>query len=256
MQHPRLSSISRLILAVTAGLSMVALTGCSATRSSAPSNYDIAAIGPLVAASETEPVAPYHIRRGDLLQIDFHFHPDLDSRTRVRDDGEVTIGGLGEFHALGLTTEELERDIFRRASLTYRSPEVSVVVAEATKERAYVGGEVRRPGYVDVRDGMTSLRAIFERGGFLDTAKVDHVLHVRWDEHGGYDAHVLDLKKVLETGDARWDLALGPNDVVFVPKTAIANADLWVNQYVRQLIPIREPTTQLSDFGLDSGFVP
>jgi len=114
--------------------------------------------------------------------------------------------------------------------------------------RAYVGGEVRKPGFVALHEGMTSLRAIFESGGFLDTAKVDHVLHVRWDDGGKYSARVLDLKHVLETGDMTSDVLLTPNDVVFVPKTAIANADLAVRQYLIDLIPLREPTTRLDDF--------
>jgi hypothetical protein len=92
------------------------------------------------------------------------------------------------------------------------------------------------------------LRAIFESGGFMDTAKVDHVLHVRWDDQGAFSARVINLKRALETGDMREDIALGPNDVVFVPKTAVANADLWVKQYLIDLIPLREPTTRIDDF--------
>jgi hypothetical protein len=74
------------------------------------------------------------------------------------------------------------------------------------------------------------------------------VLHVRWSNGSDYSARVVNLKRVLETGDMRTDVLLGPNDVVFVPKTAIANADLWVRQYLIDLIPIREPTTRLDDF--------
>ena len=39
------------------------------------------------------------------------------------------------------------------------------------------------------------------------------------------------------------------DDLVFVPKTAVANADLWVNQYIRELIPIREPSTRFETIG-------
>jgi hypothetical protein len=55
---------------------------------------------------------------------------------------------------------------------------------------------------------------------------------------------VLNLRKVLETGDPRGDVLLTANDVVFVPKTPIANANLWVRQYILDLIPIRPPTTR------------
>jgi protein involved in polysaccharide export with SLBB domain len=190
----------------------------------------------------------YRLRPGDELKMKFLFHKELDSTATIRDDGQVTIPGLGDFRSGGLTTDEVEEAIYRRASLTYRDPEVAVVVERPTDFRAYVGGEVRKPGYVALREGMTSLRAIFESGGFLDTAKVDHVLHVRWDDAGKYDARIVNLKHVLETGDMASDVLLTPNDVVFVPKTAIANADLAVRQYLIDLIPLREPTTRIDDF--------
>jgi protein involved in polysaccharide export with SLBB domain len=190
----------------------------------------------------------YHLRPADELKLKFLFHKELDSSATVREDGQVTIPGLGDFRAAGMTTDEMEEAIYRRASLTYRDPEVAVVVERPTDFRAYVGGEVRKPGFVALREGMTSLRAIFESGGFLDTAKVDHVLHVHWDDGGKYSARVVDLKHVLETGDMAQDVLLTPNDVVFVPKTAIANADLAVRQYLIDLIPLREPTTRIDDF--------
>jgi protein involved in polysaccharide export with SLBB domain len=190
----------------------------------------------------------YRLQAGDELRAKFLFHKELDTVSTIRQDGQVSIPGLGDFNAAGLTTEEVEANIYRRASLTYRDPEVALVVERPTDFRAYVGGEVRRPGFVPVREGMTSLRAIFESGGFLDSAKIDHVLHVHWGNQGDYTARVVDLKHVLETGDMRSDVLLGPNDVVFVPKTAIANADLWVRQYIIDLVPLREPTTRIDDF--------
>jgi protein involved in polysaccharide export with SLBB domain len=223
-------------------------TGCSTGKPSAAQIPPALGLPPVGQAPATGVVEGYRVRAGDELRLKFLFHKELDGEANVREDGQVTIAGLGDFHASGLTTDEIEEAIYRRASLTYRDPEVAVVVERQTDFRAYIGGEVRRPGFVPLRDGMTSLRAIFESGGFLDTAKVDHVLHVRWSDEGAYSARVVDLKHVLETGDMKTDIALNPNDVVFVPKTAIANADLWVRQYLIDLIPLREPTTRIDDF--------
>lgn len=241
-------------LAATALAAVLASTGCSTFQPS-PANVPtslqvgLAAPAPTQAVGGTQAVtAQYQMRPGDELKMRFLYHKELDTTGKVRDDGQITVPGLGDFLASGLTTEQLEANIYRRASLTYRDPQVSVVVDRVTDFRAYVGGEVRRPGFVPLHDGMTSLRAIFESGGFLDTAKVDHVLHVRWGEQGTFSAQVVDLKHVLETGDMRADVPLGPNDVVYVPKTAIANADLWVRQYLIDLIPLREPTTRIDDF--------
>ncbi|RMD84073.1 MAG: sugar transporter [Candidatus Dadabacteria bacterium] len=225
-----------------------AIGGCAARKPS-PAAYGLPA--PEVApAGLGAPAGEYRIAVGDQLGIRFLYHPELNASPQVRTDGRITVPGLGDFEAAGLRADELERALYRRASLTYRNPSVTVVVKEQAERRAYVGGEVRRPGFVALRPGMTSLRAIFERGGFLDTAKVDSVLHIHWEPNGSYRARVLDLKTVLETGDIRGDVVLGANDVVFVPKTPIANADLWVRQYILDLIPVREPTTRLPDIAM------
>lgn len=224
-------------------VSLLALTGCGSRAPAAPPTERAMPIGGL-AAVNTVRSGEYRIGLGDTLRVRFLFHDQLDSDPEVRQDGHITITALGDFQAYGVTTHELEQDIYRRASLTYRNPQVGVVVTKQSVHRAYVGGEVGRPGYVDLRPGMTALRAIFMTGGFQDTAKVDNVLHVRWADDGTYNAEVLDLRQVLETGDPRGDVLLTANDLVFVPKTPIANANLWVRQYILDLIPVRPPTTR------------
>jgi len=230
-------------VAVATALAAMAIAGCS-SRNDAP--FDSSQFAePVYSVQQGD----YRLVPGDEVKVDFMFHNDLNNESVVQREGEIEIPGLGEFYSAGQTSDQLEEAIFRRASLTYRNPSVSLVVTRRMGYRAYVGGEVKRPGYVDVQPGMTSMRAIFERGGFLDTAKVNNVLHVRWDDAGQFKARVINLESALETGDLRNDLAVGPNDVVFVPKTRIANANLWVSQYILKLIPIRPPTTRFPEFG-------
>lgn len=231
-------------LTVLAGLvALLAAVGCGSRAPAAPATDRALPIGGLPGVSSVQP-GEYRIGLGDTLRVRFLFHNELDTDSEVRQDGHISIPGLGDFQAYGVTMRELEQDIYRRASLTYRNPQVGAVVTKQSVHRAYVGGEVGRPGYVDLRPGMTALRAIFMTGGFQDTAKVDNVLHVRWADDGTYNAAVIDLRQVLETGDPRGDVLLTANDFVFVPKTPIANANLWVRQYILDLIPIRPPTTR------------
>ena len=52
------------------------------------------------------------------------------------------------------------------------------------------GGEVGRPGLVEPAPGMTALQAVFNAGGFLDTAKLEAVLVIR---NGTADAPITNL---------------------------------------------------------------
>ena len=186
----------------------------------------------------------YRLQPGDRIEIHSQFHEQLSGEASVGPDGQVSIPAIGQFQAVGLTSDELAAEITRRASLTYREPQITVSVKEFTTYRAYIGGEVKKPGYVILKPGMTTLRAVMERGGFAYSARLDSVLHIAWNAQGGYSAKRLDLRRVLETGDTTQDLALGPNDVIYVPATWITNADLWVRQWIIDLVPVREPMTR------------
>lgn len=221
------------------------LAGCFQSQPPLPLAQD-PAFAPLEMGATSEPVVSpiYRLQPGDRIEVYSQFHEQLSGDATIGPDGQLAVPSLGSFQAVGLTSDELGAEITRRASLTYREPQITVAVKEFTTYRAYIGGEVKRPGYVTLKPGMTTLRAVMERGGFMYTARLDSVLHIAWNAQGGYSAKRLDLRRVLEKGDTSQDLALGPNDVIYVPATWITNADLWVRQWIIDLIPIREPTTR------------
>lgn len=233
---------ARLLMTV---LPALLLTGCFPSYSSIPYAQTDAPFAPLEmgATSEQPASAVYRLQPGDRVQIHSQFHDQLTGDATVGPDGQMAVPSLGQFQAVGLTSDELATEIARRAAFTYREPQITVEIREFTTYRAYIGGEVKKPGYVQLKPGMTALRAVTERGGFVYSARLDSVLHIAWNPQGGYSAKRLDLRRVLETGDTSQDLALGPNDVIFVPATWITNADLWVKQWIIDLIPIREPMT-------------
>jgi protein involved in polysaccharide export with SLBB domain len=74
-------------------------------------------------------------------------------------------------------------------------------------------------------------------GGFRDTARTDSVILIRTGSGDGEPmARTMNLGEVLAAG-TREPLALAPHDVVFVPRTAIADANIWVRQHITDLIP-------------------
>jgi len=219
-------------------------TGCFQNYPPLPFAQGDPALAPLESGASSEQVVSpiYRLQPGDRLEIYSQFHDQLSGEATVGPDGQLAVPSLGQVQAVGLTSDEIAAEITRRASLTYREPQITVAVKEFTTYRAYIGGEVKKPGYVVLKPGMTTLRGVLERGGFAYSARMDSVLHIAWNAQGGYSAKRLDLRRVLETGDTTQDLALGPNDIIYVPATWITNADLWVRQWIVDLIPIREPT--------------
>lgn len=197
--------------------------------------------GPLAGASTAFVPTPdfddysYRLAPGDIIDIKFPYHPEENERVPVRPDGMIDLQVVGDLQAAGLTVGELEKEIVTLASRTLRDPVVSVVIAQLAEHKVYVGGDVLRPGFVNYRDGLTPLQAVIERGGFTDTARADEVLYItRIGEE--IQAQRLDLESIVD-GDSTEEIIMAPDDVVFVPKTFIGHADIWVDQWIRGLLP-------------------
>jgi protein involved in polysaccharide export with SLBB domain len=190
--------------------------------------------------TQPEPIveneAEYRLQPGDLLRVKFLYHPELDLKVPVRPDGDITLQVAGDIHASGLTTTQLEKVIKERTSDRLREPEVSVMLALVAERKIYVGGEVRLPGFVPFRAGMSPLQAIVDRGGFTDTARIDSVLRLS-PVQGDYQGTRLDLSKPLQ--DGRTDSTrLVAGDVLYVPRTFIGDVNAFVKLYIRGVLPI------------------
>ncbi len=130
----------------------------------------------------------------------------------------------------------------------FRKPIVSVILRTFTGERIYVGGEVGRPGMVELKAGMTALQAVINAGGFKETAKPDGVLVIR---NGTTDAPIpirVDLEETIDGANTLGDIQLQSFDIVYVPKTWIANANVFVDQYIKGLLMFRGWSINLNPF--------
>jgi protein involved in polysaccharide export with SLBB domain len=212
-------------------LLLATLTGCSQQRPVAPVPL------PALDASVPGPAldADYRLQPGDILRVKFLYHPELDVKLPIRPDGNVTLQATGELAAAGLTAPQLADSIKAKSNDRLRDPEVTVIVAELGEQKVYVGGEVRAPGFVPYRPGLTPLQAILDRGGFTDTARVDSVVHlvVRTKD---YEATKVDLTRVLQ-GEPE-TVQLAAHDMLYVPRTTIGDLNTFVDLYIRRMLPV------------------
>ncbi len=181
--------------------------------------------------------ADYKLLAGDKLDIKFPYHHAEDTQIPVRPDGKISLDVTGEIMAEGLTPEQLADVIKERSARFLKNPEVVVIVTAIGDRRVYVGGEVNRPGFVTIQEGMTPLQAVMAVGGFKDSALKSDVLYIARDQTGEYHASRVDLQDVVTNGSPE-SVRLVANDVVYVPKTRIANAGQFVKEYIRDLLPV------------------
>src|SRR5262245_30078614 len=184
----------------------------------------------------------YTVQAGDTLNIRFYYHPDHDQRDLVvRPDGKLLLPLVGDIQAAGLTPEQLAEQIAQRYSVTLREPKVAVDVKTANTGQVYVGGEVQRPGVIKLKPKMNALQAIVEAGGPKDEGDVERVVLLRSIGDNQFGYRELNLMRIVRHEDLTDDAVLAQDDMSFIPKTGIAKANLWVQKYIRNMVPFGAP---------------
>jgi polysaccharide export outer membrane protein len=121
----------------------------------------------------------------------------------------------------------------KQADLPLRSGDV--VYVPKTYIQVYVGGEVGHPGLVPLAGEMTLGAAIVQAGGLTHLAQSKNVILVRKGSTGSPVVRALSADAIFA---GKTDTILQPYDIVYVPKSKIARIDQFIDQYMRQLLPI------------------
>ncbi len=175
---------------------------------------------------------------GDELSVRFAEHVAYNHEVVVREDGTASFAGVGALPVAGTSPRELEARLVERYTPTFATPPRIDVQRSARAERhVVVMGEVMTPGRVVFDGRMTFHEALGLAGGpRKDTALLKQTLLVRWVAgESRQRAWKFDARQ--EQWGAEQPLYLQPDDVVFVPNTPIDNVDIWVEQYIRRLMP-------------------
>ena len=176
----------------------------------------------------------YLLQLGDEIDVKFFYYPELNESVTIRPDGMFSLQLVGEIQAVGKTPSELSQILCSKYAEYLEKPEVSALVKRLANERAYVGGEVRSPAEIPIRGRLTLMQAVIRAGGLTDQAKPSDIILLRLE---GSRLRVLKVNfdEILEKGAG--DVMLQPLDIVYVPRTAIANVGKFVDQYINQIIP-------------------
>lgn len=182
---------------------------------------------PLAEPQKEEEVEPikliYTIGEGDSLDISVWLHSELDKKVIVRPDGYISFPLVGDIKAKGNTPPQLASNIRENLSRLIRDPQVTVIVAGFGSKNIFVLGEVTKPGSYPYRGGISVLDAVSEAGGWKNSAVLNSVMLVRKAFTEAPEAHRLDVYALIKRGDFSQNLPLEPGDIVYVPKSFIAN---------------------------------
>ncbi len=203
--------------------------------SAPPSTY---APPPVRYADWTEQDYRYRIGPGDQLSLRFLLNPDLNGPATVGPDGRGVFPLVSSVKVADLTAEEANGVLTQAYAQVLRRPQVEVLISAYGAAQIYVGGEVRNPGVIPIKGQLTTAQAVMSAGGMLPTARTGRVVILRQRPDGELLMKDVDLKAYLNRGQALTNFAILPGDLIFVPRSKIAEVDLFVEQYITGLLPI------------------
>lgn len=181
----------------------------------------------------------YRLQPRDLIAVRFWGNPELNEDQRVRPDGRISLPFIDEVPAAGLTPLELDKILTAKYASELARPDLTVIVREAAQPQIFVGGEVTLQGIVPLTDNLTLFRAIQRAGGFKNTARRKDVLLIRRQPDGQAIARKIDIRPIMSGKDPNADIYLAANDIIFVPRTKIESASLFMSQYIDKIIPLQ-----------------
>jgi len=214
----------------------------------------------------------YVLSVGSSIAVKFFYNDELNEEVVIRPDGMISLQRIGDVKAAGLTAAALAKLLkerysefvdsaevavivkdFKKPDLTVivkdfkvpeltvvandiKVPEVTVTVTNSAAQKVYVGGEVARPGMIPISGMLRIHDSVIGAGGALETADLERAVVIRYNGSPEPEVYSVNLTKVMR--GKLPDMKLKPYDVVYLPKTAIAEVNTLAKQYIHGLIPV------------------
>lgn len=196
----------------------------------------------VLASERAQAAGPYRLQPGDQIEVHHILDPDYSALLTIAPDGAISVPGIRQpVAARGQTVTSLQDELNRRyqAGDILAHPFFSLNLRAFGSLQVFIGGEVQRPGYLELSGGERRvLQVIASGGGFLATARTHEVIILRTQQDGSQQIFSIDLAKAISGEDLAQNVRIRPLDVVMVPRSDIASLDVWVDQHIRQALPI------------------
>jgi polysaccharide export outer membrane protein len=195
------------------------------------------------------------IAAGDQILVKV-YRQDLDTATIVPSSGKVNLPLAGEVELVGLTVEEANAAIGEKLSRYIVSPSVSTIIQKSALpgpitnphvsvevlrfggHKILVLGEVQRPGVYLDEGGSRLLEIVALAGGPTVHGKLKNVALVRpATETSPPRAMLVNLEPAIKNADFRNNPPVQRGDIIYVPKSGIAN----VAQFFEYVYAIARP---------------
>jgi polysaccharide export outer membrane protein len=166
----------------------------------------------------TDPLLPpgYVIGTDDVLSIVYWKDKDMSSEAQVRPDGRIALPLINEVQAAGLTPEQLREKLTEESKKYMEDANITVVVRQINSRKAFITGEVNKPGPYPLTSATTVLQLIAMAGGLREYADSKKIVIMRTN-NGNPISLQFNYKDVIAGKNLKQNIELKPGDTVVVP---------------------------------------
>jgi len=169
-----------------------------------------------------QPVEEYRVGPGDLLEVTVFGEEKLSPTLRVSSSGTITLPFIESVEVAGRTPAEIEKELEKRLDgPVIHNPQVTVFVKEYRSQPIFVLGAVEHPGEYQMSRAVRVIDAIAMAGGLKLEKASEFAVIQRSEPLPGADGSLvtkINLKDLLDKGQADLNLPLHPGDVVQIPE--------------------------------------
>ena len=195
--------------------SVAAQTQTANLKSPAPAAADAAKPSDINRVAQSVP-AGYIVGDSDVIHVNVWKEPEVSQTVVVRTDGNISLPLINEVKVSGMTPIQIQELVAEKLKGFLNNPQVTVTVIEIRSKRAFITGEVARPGTYSLNAQTTVLQLIAQAGGFTPFAKKDSIVVLR-TEDGRQSRLKFKYKEVIQGKKTEQNIALHPGDTVVVP---------------------------------------
>ncbi len=178
----------------------------------------------------------YKIQPHDRLSIIIYKHPELSSVNSayaqqergllIDSKGDIRLPLIKKIHLAGLTQPEAEAALTEAYRVYLKKPDIHL---EVINKRAYVIGEVKRPGEIALENEQLPLLQILARAGDLtDQANRNSILVMRKMGDSEVTSTIVSLTDIHSIISA--NIMIKPNDIVYVMPNGMKAFNTQVNE--------------------------
>ena len=207
--------ITRLLIFSLLSLPVVAQTPITGDPVPVKPAKDMASadILPIPASSSTK------LGAGDLVELSVYGVPDLNTKARVGNGGDVYLPLIDYVHVADLTVDEAQELIQKRLEDGgfVRNPHVSIFVNESASQAVNMMGEVNRPGAYPVIGDRHLFDLISAAGGLTEKAGRNVTIIHKQNPDQKVELHL--SSNLAE--DTQNNVEITPGDTVIIPRAGI-----------------------------------